>query len=129
MQQDSKAESARENQTRTVPLQSLVAERRIRHSLLHFRLPRATHAEPRVGNLLLSAPSTNVILSLLSQAFAQPIATLVGAVLDALRWQFTSRDTGVSFSTFFELSSATDWLSILTFTVGSGFRNLWGVFR
>jgi hypothetical protein len=85
--------------------------------------------DPRVGNLLLSASDTNLLISILSQVFAQLLAVMVNSLLDALRWQLAARTAGVSFSTFFQLSSATNWTSVLLFTVASKLRNLWGVFR
>ena len=84
-------------------------------------------SDPSLKHLLLPASSTNLLLSVLSQAFAQLIETLVSVVLNALRWQFAS--SGSSLGTFFGLSSATNWMSILMLTVASGFRNLWGLFR
>jgi hypothetical protein len=83
--------------------------------------------EPRLGSLLLPASDMNLLLSFLSQAFAQLIETLVLIVLNALRWQLAS--SGTSLATFFGLSNATSWISILILTAAGGFRNLWGIFR
>lgn len=86
-------------------------------------------AEPHLGSLLMSASDTNLAVSILSQIFAQLVGLLIGVVLDTLRWQLASRADGVSFSTFFQLGGATTWISVLTFTLASGLRNLSGVFR
>lgn len=85
--------------------------------------------DPRLGSLLMSASDTNLVVSIVSQVFAQLTGHLIGGVLDTLRWQLASRTDGISFSTFFQLSGATEWTSILTFTMASGLRNLSGVFR
>jgi hypothetical protein len=55
---------------------------------------------PQVGNLLLSASNTNVLVSVLSQVFAELVLLLFMGAFDSLRWQLASRRSGVSMATF-----------------------------
>jgi hypothetical protein len=74
---------------------------------------------PRFGRLF-SPSDANVVVSVLSQTFAQLIQALLMDVPDVLRWQLASRPEGISRPTFLQLSGATQSLgSIMLFT-------LWG---
>ncbi|KAJ2894658.1 hypothetical protein MKZ38_007316 [Zalerion maritima] len=81
---------------------------------------------PSLGKLLLPASGTNVIITVLSQVFVNAADVMICSILDHLRWHLAARTTGVSFLAFFGLSSATDWLSVLWFTVGGKVKTMWG---
>jgi len=75
-------------------------------------------------NLLLSASNANLMLSILSQAFAMTLGLLFSQVFDSLRWQLGERPGGVSASTFFTLSSATGHIPTLIFVGAKWFCSL-----
>lgn len=84
---------------------------------------------PRLGKLLLKAPQTNVLISVMSQIFV----TLLGAVFkdafDSLRWHLAASETGSALSTFFELGAATSWLAVILMAIFSLKSSLGGVIR
>jgi hypothetical protein len=84
---------------------------------------------PQVGNLLLSASSTNVLVSVLSQVFAELVRFLFLAAFDSLRWQLASSSSGVSMTTFFELSIATGWSSAFLLAISDPIRPFWWFVR
>ncbi|KZL75546.1 hypothetical protein CT0861_05900 [Colletotrichum tofieldiae] len=60
------------------------------------------------------------------------LAYVALSLSDALRWSLASRSSGkggVSASSFFQLSPATDWFSILKFLFKGRFRSNWGLLR
>ncbi|KAK4247639.1 hypothetical protein C7999DRAFT_14351 [Corynascus novoguineensis] len=63
-----------------------------------------------------SASGTNLAISVLSQVFANMVEVLILAVFDILRWQLAARNSGISATTFFQLSSATQWIPMLFLT-------------
>jgi hypothetical protein len=79
-------------------------------------------------NILLSASNTNILVSVLSQAFAMILQLLYSEVFNFLRWQLASRDGGVSASTFFTLSQATGLMPVFLFTLAKRLYS-WGLIR
>jgi hypothetical protein len=73
--------------------------------------------DPAIGALLPSASDTNLVVSLLSQVLANSIDMLLTGVFDVLRWQLAARFAGVSATTFFQLSSSTQWLTVFFLTI------------
>ncbi|KZL81271.1 hypothetical protein CI238_00358 [Colletotrichum incanum] len=60
------------------------------------------------------------------------LAYVALSLSDALRWSLASRSSGkggASASSFFQLSPATDWFSILKFIFKGRFRSNWGLIR
>lgn len=86
---------------------------------------------PQVGAWTFDASLTNLLLSILSQVYAMLLMFMALGLLDALRWTLAARVErgGTSASSFFQLSPATDWLSVFKFIYGSKFRSLWGLLR
>lgn len=88
--------------------------------------------DPKIGVLVFEASVTNLLLSIFSQLYAMVLCFMVQGLLDALRWSLSSRvdgKGGTSASSFFQLSPATDWFSVLKFILDSRLRNTWGIFR
>lgn len=85
--------------------------------------------DPRLGKLLLPASDTNFLVSVLSQVFAELMHILTMNTFDSLRYQFASRRRGTSMPSFFSLSAATQWKSVLFFAIGAGLTSFWGVTR
>ncbi|KAG7107153.1 hypothetical protein HYQ44_013719 [Verticillium longisporum] len=88
--------------------------------------------DPKIGVLVFEASVTNLLLSIFSQLYAMVLCFMVQGLLDALRWSLSSRvdgKGGTSASSFFQLSPATDWFSVLKFILESRLRNTWGIFR
>jgi hypothetical protein len=77
---------------------------------------------PAIGSLLPSASDTNLAVSVLSQVLANSADMLILGVFDVLRWQLAGRLAGISATTFFQLSSSTQWIPVffLTLTKLSG---------
>ncbi|KAL2269322.1 hypothetical protein VTJ83DRAFT_1506 [Remersonia thermophila] len=73
--------------------------------------------DPAIGHWLPSASDTNLVVSVLSQVFANSIDLLLLGVFDVLRWQLAARFPGVSAATFFQLSSSTGWVPMLFLTL------------
>lgn len=73
--------------------------------------------DPAIGNLLPSASDTNLVVSVLSQVLANSVDVLLTGVFDVLRWQLASRLAGISATTFFQLSSSTQWIALLSLTI------------
>jgi hypothetical protein len=84
---------------------------------------------PQIGNLLLSASNTNVLVSVLSQVFAELVQLLFMGAFDLLRWQLASGRSGVSMATFFELSTSTEWLSVLLLAISGPTYPFWWFMR
>lgn len=84
---------------------------------------------PQVGNLFLSASSTNYLVSVLSQVFAELVRVLFMGTFDSLRWQLASNSGGVSMATFFGLSPATEWLLVLFLAIYGPKSPFWWVVR
>jgi hypothetical protein len=74
-------------------------------------------SDPAIGNLLPSASDTNLVVSVLSQVFANFVDVLLTGVFDVLRWQLAARLAGISATTFFQLSSSTQWVAVLFLTI------------
>ncbi|KAG7103368.1 hypothetical protein HYQ45_017525 [Verticillium longisporum] len=88
--------------------------------------------DPKIGVLVFEASVTNLLLSVFSQLYAMVLCFMVQGLLDALRWSLSSRvdgKGGTSASSFFQLSPATDWFSVLKFILDSRLKNIWGIFR
>jgi hypothetical protein len=85
-------------------------------------------AENPPVNILLSASNTNILVSVLSQAFAMVLQLLYSEIFNFLRWQLASRDGGVSASTFFTLSQATGLMPVFLFTIAKWLYS-WGLIR
>ncbi|KAM0330148.1 hypothetical protein ACHAQA_004321 [Verticillium albo-atrum] len=88
--------------------------------------------DPKIGSIVFEASVTNLLLSIFSQLYAMVLCFMVQGLLDALRWSLSSRSEGkggTSASSFFQLSPATDWFSVLKFMLDSNFKNSWGIFR
>ena len=86
--------------------------------------------DPHIGNLLLTASNTNLVVSILSQALANLVEVLFMGALDILRWQLATRRKGVESTTFFQLSSSTGWVSVFWLTVVKpSLGSMGGVFR
>ncbi|KAL1841738.1 hypothetical protein VTJ49DRAFT_6652 [Mycothermus thermophilus] len=73
--------------------------------------------DPVIGNWLPSASDTNLVVSILSQVFANSIDLLLLGAFDVLRWQLAARFPGVSAATFFQLSSSTGWVPMFFLTI------------
>jgi hypothetical protein len=73
--------------------------------------------DPAIGHWLPSASDTNLVVSVLSQVFANSIDLLLLGVFDVLRWQLAARLPGVSAATFFQLSSSTSWIPMFFLTI------------
>lgn len=87
---------------------------------------------PVIGSWVFEASLTNLLLSILSQLYAMLLAYVVLSLSDALRWSLAARSEGqhgASASSFFQLSPATDWFSLLKFIFRGRFRSNWGVIR
>ena len=69
------------------------------------------------GSLQSSASDTKLVVSVLSQVFANSIDMLLTGVFDELRWQLAASFAGISATTFFQLSSSTQWIPVLFLTV------------
>jgi hypothetical protein len=87
--------------------------------------------DPKIGNCVFDASLTNLLLSIFSQLYTMLLLFMVQGLLDALRWSLTMRAgrAGTSASNFFQLSPATDWLSVLSLIFHSRLRSMWGIFR
>ncbi|KAM0269242.1 hypothetical protein ACHAQH_009816 [Verticillium albo-atrum] len=88
--------------------------------------------DPKIGVLVFEASVTNLLLSIFSQLYAMVLCFMVQGLLDALRWSLSSRvgdRAGTSASSFFQLSPATDWFSVLKFILDTNFKKSWGLFR
>jgi hypothetical protein len=72
---------------------------------------------PAIGSLLPSASDTNLAVSVLSQVFANMVDLLLLGVFDVLRWQLAGRLAGLSATTFLQLSSSTQWISVFFLTI------------
>ena len=72
---------------------------------------------PEIGGLLPSASDTNLAVSILSQVLANLVDVLLMGVFDVLRWQLAATCAGVSATTFFQLSSATQWVPVFFLTI------------
>jgi hypothetical protein len=72
---------------------------------------------PEIGSLLPSASDTNLAVSILSQVLANLVDVLLTGVFDVLRWQLAATCSGVSATTFFQLSSATQWVPVFFLTI------------
>ncbi|KAK4157408.1 hypothetical protein C8A00DRAFT_11739 [Chaetomidium leptoderma] len=72
---------------------------------------------PAIGGLLPSASDTNLVVSILSQVFANLVDVLLVGVFDVLRWQLAARFAGISATTFFQLSSSTQWIPVFFLTI------------
>jgi hypothetical protein len=84
---------------------------------------------PQVGSLLLSASNTNVLVSVLSQVFAELVRLVFMGALDSLRWQLASGRSGVSVATFIELGTATGWLPVLLLAIHGPIYPFWWFVR
>ncbi|KAF6793820.1 hypothetical protein CSOJ01_13792 [Colletotrichum sojae] len=87
---------------------------------------------PVVGSWVFEASLTNLLLSILSQLYAMLLAYVALSLSDALRWSLAARSEGqhgASASSFFQLSPATEWFSLLKFIFRGRFRSNWGVIR
>lgn len=87
---------------------------------------------PVVGSWVFEASLTNLLLSIVSQVYAMLLAYVALSLSDSLRWSLASRSGGkggASASSFFQLSPATDWFSILKFIFKGKFRSNWGLIR
>ncbi|KAK4041495.1 hypothetical protein C8A01DRAFT_14761 [Parachaetomium inaequale] len=73
--------------------------------------------DPGIGSLLPSASDTNLAVSILSQVFANVVDMLLTGVFDVLRWQLAARFAGISATTFFQLSSSTQWIPVFFLTI------------
>ncbi|KXX80305.1 hypothetical protein MMYC01_203358 [Madurella mycetomatis] len=72
---------------------------------------------PQIGSLLPSASDTNLVVSIFSQVLGNMFEVLLMGAFDALRWQLASTYSGVSATTFFQLSSSTQWIPVLFLTL------------
>jgi hypothetical protein len=72
---------------------------------------------PAIGSLLPSASDTNLVVSVLSQVFADMVDLLLTVIFDVLRWQLAGRLAGLSATTFLQLSSSTQWMSVFFLTI------------
>jgi hypothetical protein len=101
----------------------------ILYSLFIYRV--LIQSDPKIGSCVFDASLTNLLLSIFSQLYTMLLLFMVQGLLDALRWSLTMRAgrAGTSASNFFQLSPATDWLSVLSLIFHSRLRSLWGVFR
>jgi hypothetical protein len=72
---------------------------------------------PAIGSLLPSASDTNLAVSVLSQVLANSADMLILGVFDVLRWQLAGRLAGISATTFFQLSSSTQWIPVFFLTI------------
>jgi hypothetical protein len=72
---------------------------------------------PAIGNLLPSASDTNLAVSVLSQVLANSADMLILGVFDVLRWQLAGRLAGICATTFFQLSSSTQWIPVFFLTI------------
>lgn len=87
---------------------------------------------PVIGSWTFDASLTNLLLSICSQLYGMLLAYVVMSLSDALRWSLASRTGGkggASASSFFQLSPATDWFSILKLILRGRFRSNWGLIR
>ncbi|KAL0936119.1 uncharacterized protein CTRU02_208334 [Colletotrichum truncatum] len=87
---------------------------------------------PVVGSWTFDASLTNLLLSIFSQLYGMLLAYVAISLSDALRWSLASRTGGkggASASSFFQLSPATDWFSVLKFIFKGRFRSNWGIIR
>ena len=73
--------------------------------------------DPGIGNLLPSASDTNLVVSVLSQVFANMVDMILTGVFDVLRWQLAARFAGISATAFFQLSSSTQWIPVFFLTI------------
>jgi len=83
---------------------------------------------PHFGRVF-SPSDANVIVSVLSQTFAQLIQSLLKEIPDILRWQLASRPNGVSASTFLQLNVATQWMGSIMLSTLFGKHGFWAVHR
>jgi hypothetical protein len=84
---------------------------------------------PQVGTILFDASTSNLLVSIFSQAFVMLADTMIRGLLDILRVAFANRERGTSVSTFFGISAATGWLSVFRLALANKFFNLWVDFR
>jgi hypothetical protein len=85
--------------------------------------------DPGIGNILPSASDTNLVVSILSQVFANMVDMLLTGVFDVLRWQLAARFAGISATTFFQLSSSTQWIPVFFLTITKLSRGGVGLIR
>ena len=74
-------------------------------------------SNPEIGSLLPSASDTNLVVSILSQVLANLVDALLMGSFDVLRWQLAATCAGISATTFFQLSSATQWVPMFFLTI------------
>ena len=84
---------------------------------------------PHVGRLFLSPANTNVLITILSQAFGLLIHALLQNIFDVLRWQLASRKKGILIPAFLQLSGATKLLGVLALIFIRGSHHIWGLQR
>ncbi len=76
-----------------------------------------------------SPSDANIIVSVLSQIFAQLTQSLLKEIPDILRWQLASRPKGVSAPTFLQLNGATQWMGSIMLSTLSGKHGFWAAHR
>jgi hypothetical protein len=84
---------------------------------------------PRIGSLMLSASDTNLFVSILSQFFSEALQHLCLNAFDSAKWALAGRTKGVSMTTFFVMSGATQWLTALFLTINDLPYHIWGPIR
>jgi hypothetical protein len=84
---------------------------------------------PHVGRLFLSPANTNLLITILSQAFGLLTLALFQNIFDVLRWQLASRERGIPIPAFLQLSGATKLLGVLALIFVKGRHHVWGLQR
>jgi len=82
-------------------------------------------SEPALGKLLFTPSTTVFVINVLSQILGTVLALLFAASFELLRWQLTTRDSGVQMSTFLAMSGATSLVGIWRLLFSKGLHIIW----